>query len=234
MTAKYYSQLTAAGLAELTAAQIAGEAVEFTHIAVGDGGGAFVAPDDHTVGLVRQVALAEITSIRADPNHPTWFIAEAVIPEDVGGWTARELALIGGRAQDLVMAVSNYPEVEKISIGNGSARAMLIRMYFAYANAATISLYVSPQAYATGQTVADAIAAHKAEADPHPQYLTKTEADAFYDRIGLAADAIDQDAARLSAHVAAADPHPQYINAARAASAAAANWAEQFFYAAGM
>lgn len=227
MTAKYFSQLTAAGLADLAAATIARQAVNFTHIDIGDGGGAFVTPDDNTVGLVRKVYRAAISSIKPHPDHANWFVAEAAVPEDVGGWTARELALIGGSVPGTVMGVSNYPAVEKTVMADGSGRAMIVRFYFAYANAAAISLSVSPAAYATAQTVADAIAAHKAEADPHPIYLTKAEADAFYDSIGLAADAINKDAARLSAHVADNDPHPQYLNATRAAN----NLAEQFYFA---
>lgn len=230
MTAKYLSILTPAGLAELAAATIAHQAVPFTHIDIGDGGGAFVTPDETTTGLVRKVYRAEISSIKPHPDHANWFIAEAAVPEDVGGWTARELALIGGRAGGLVIGVSNYPAVEKVVPADGSGRAMIVRFYFAYANAATISLYVSPAAYATGQSVLDAIAAHAAAGDPHPQYLTKAEADAFYDSIGLAADAIQQDAARLSAHVAAADPHPQYLTPAEMNAQLLAGRAKRYFH----
>ncbi|MGZ5025711.1 MAG: phage tail-collar fiber domain-containing protein [Methylobacter sp.] len=47
------------------------------------------------------------------------------------------------------------------------------------------------------------IAAHAAAADPHSQYLTKTEADGFYDSLGIAA-------ADVAAHLGNTDPHPQY------------------------
>lgn len=230
MTAKYYSQLTAAGLAELAAATIANQAVPFTHIDIGDGGGAFVTPDDTTTGLVRKVHRAAISSIKPHPDHANWFVAEAAVPENVGGWTARELALIGGRAGNMVMGVSNYPAVEKVVPEDGTGRAMIVRFYFAYANAAAISLYVSPAAYATAQSVIDSIASHAAAADPHPIYLTKAEADAFYDSIGLAADAIQQDAARLSAHLAAADPHPQYMTSTEVDTRFRADRAKRYFY----
>ncbi|MYM70537.1 hypothetical protein GTP45_27545 [Pseudoduganella sp. FT55W] len=233
MSQTYYSLITAAGLAELADAQVAREVVPFTHIAIGDGNGHATAPDENTAGLVNKVYQVEISSIKKDPTHPTWFIFEAAVPEDVGGWTARELALIGGRVPGKVMAVSNYPAVEKVAAADGSARAMIVRFYMEYVNGAVISLSVNPQAYATAQSVLQSIADHMAALDPHPQYLTKAEADAFYDTIGLAADAIQQDAARLSSHIAAADPHPQYVNGARAAAANANRWAEEFFNAAG-
>lgn len=46
---------------------------------------------------------------------------------------------------------------------------------------------------------AAAIAAHEAALDPHPQYLTQTEADALYDGSGS-----------VGAHAGAADPHTGY------------------------
>jgi len=51
---------------------------------------------------------------------------------------------------------------------------------------------------------AAAVAAHEALLDPHPQYLTETEADALYDALGAATAAV-------GAHEAAGDPHPQYL-----------------------
>lgn len=62
-----------------------------------------------------------------------------------------------------------------------------------------------------------AIAQHEAAADPHPQYLTETEADAKYAPIGsggsggTGGDPAGTAAALLAAHEAAADPHPQYL-----------------------
>lgn len=59
-----------------------------------------------------------------------------------------------------------------------------------------------------------AIAQHEAAADPHPQYLTETEADAKYAAIGsggTGGDPAGTAASLLAAHEAAADPHPQYL-----------------------
>lgn len=58
------------------------------------------------------------------------------------------------------------------------------------------------------------IVQHEAAEDPHPQYLTETEADAKYAAIGsggTGGDPAGTAAALLSAHEAAADPHPQYL-----------------------
>lgn len=226
---KYYSLPTNGGLAELIAAQAANQTVPFTHIALGDGNGAATIPAPEQNALVNEVYRAPISSIRVHPDNANWLIFEAAIPEEDGGWDVREIGLIGGRVPGLMMAVGNYPLTEKPLPVDGQGRALVIYMIVAYASTAAIELTVSPHAYATEQSVLQAIAHHEAKPDPHPQYLTKAEADAFYDSIGLAAEAIALDTERLSAHVAAADPHPQYLNAERATG----NWAEQFFSAAG-
>ena len=57
--------------------------------------------------------------------------------------------------------------------------------------------------------IAAQIAAHEAEADPHPVYLTEAEGDAAYDALGTAA-------ALIAAHEAAANPHPTYLTQAEA------------------
>jgi phage-related tail fiber protein len=200
----YYTIHTAAGLAEMAAAQVAQKAVPFTDLALGDGNGAAVLPDGRTA-LVHEVYRAKISGIRQHPTNPAWFIFEAAVPEEVGGFTVRELALIGGRAGGITMAIGNYPTTEKPLPADGAPRALVFRMVVAYANAAQIDVMIDPQAYATAATVAQQIAEHEAKADPHPQYTTAAEA-------GQAATAAAGDA--VAAHEAKGDPHPQYMTAA--------------------
>jgi hypothetical protein len=81
-------------------------------------------------------------------------------------------------------------------------------------------------------TASAEIAAHEAEADPHPGYLTPAEGDAAYSAIGhghtasaisdfsTAADA--RVAAGITAHEAASDPHPGYLTPAEGDAAYAA------------
>jgi phage-related tail fiber protein len=196
----FYSLPTPAGEAELAGALAAQQTVPFTHIAIGDGNGAPVIPDGRTA-LVHQVDEVQITSIRQHAVHANWIILEAAVPEERGGYTIRELAVKGGRTPGTVLAVGNYPEVEKPPLASGAATAMILRMVVAFEHGtAAISLAVDPMAYATLQTVLDQIAAHEAKADPHPQYLT-------------AAEGATQLGAGVADHEAKADPHPQYMTA---------------------
>lgn len=56
---------------------------------------------------------------------------------------------------------------------------------------------------------AAAVAAHAAAGDPHPTYLTQSEANALYDAAGAATTAV-------AAHEAAVDPHPTYLRQSEA------------------
>ncbi len=55
--------------------------------------------------------------------------------------------------------------------------------------------------------VAADLAAHIADPDAHPDYLTEAEADLLYDPLNAASDS-------MAAHLLAADPHPQYLTLA--------------------
>ena len=222
MTTTFYSLPTPAGEAELAGALATQDTVPFTHIAIGDGNGAFVVPDGRTT-LVHQVDKVKITSIRVHPAHANWIVLEAAVPEDQGGYTIRELAVIGGRTPDTILAVGNYPEFEKPAKDSGAAAAMILRMVIAFEHGtAAISMVIDPQAYATLQTVMDQIAAHEGKADPHPQYRTQATT-AVQGIVELATDdeaaaGIDTVravvpagvAAAIAAHRASSNPHPEY------------------------
>lgn len=227
----FYSIATPAGEAELAGALAAQQTVPFTHIAIGDGNGQPVNPDGRTA-LVHQVDQVKITSIRQHAVHANWIILEAAVPEDRGGYVIRELAVKGGRTPGTVLAVGNYPEVEKPAADSGAATAMILRMVVAFEHGtAAISMSIDPQAYATLQTVLDQLAAHEAKPDPHPQYLTGPKVAAVTAE-GIARHEANPDPHQqymtavktgqaIAQHEGAPDPHPQYTTAPELAAAIA-------------
>ncbi|MDD5175753.1 MAG: phage tail protein [Sterolibacterium sp.] len=197
----FYTLLTTVGAAEWAAAEANTiENVPITHLAVGDGNGDPVVPSAIATELVNEVHRVAISSIIEDPDHPTWLIVEAVIPTDVGGWTVREIGLIGGSgAGDKLLAMGNFPATDKPLPVDGAARDLAIRMVIQVSNTAVVELSVDPSVtLATLESIDNAIAAHEAALDPHPQYLTEPEG------IAIAAAAVAE-------HDAEANPHPQYL-----------------------
>ena len=178
----YYTLLTAIGAAELINAQAFENTVPITHLAVGDGNGNPVVPTEGMIALVHEVHRVPVSSMTVDIDNPNWLVLEAVLPSTVGGWTIVELGLIGGSgAGNKLLAVGNFPATYKPLIAEGAAKDLVIRMIIEVSSSAIVNLTVnSGVAVATTASVANAIAAHEAKADPHPQYLTQPRGDARY------------------------------------------------------
>lgn len=247
----FYTLLTAIGAADFINAQAGGTTVPFTHLALGDGNGAAVIPLESMTALVHEVHRVPISSVTADVENPSWLVIEAVVPTTVGGWTVREIGLIGGGAGNKLLAIGNFPDTYKPLLAEGSGRDLVVRMIVHVGNASVVQLTVDPSvALATNQSIANAVAAHEAKADPHAQYIKAIQKGVANGVATLGGDglvplsqlppAIATDAelaASLAAHVSAGDPHPQYLtpaegDAAIAAHAAAADPHPQYINAA--
>lgn len=200
----FYTTPTNQGLAAHANAQAAGTVVSWTHLAVGDGNGAAVTPNQTATALAREVHRVPISSVTQHPDNANWIVIEAVILAAVGGFTIREQGLIGAGGK--LLFVGNFPDTYKPVIATENAsRDMTIRMVVEVASAATVNITVDPSvAVATNQSVLNAIAQHVALPNPHSQYLLS------------------------AAHQADADPHPQYVTKA-AFNASAGNRAYMQF-----
>ena len=165
----FYTLLTAIGAADFINAQAGGTTVPFTHLALGDGNGAAVIPLESMTALVHEVHRVPISSVTADVENPSWLVIEAVVPTTVGGWTVRGIGLIGGGgAGNKLLAIGNFPDTYKPLLAEGSGRDLVVRMIVQVGNASVVQLTVDPSvAVATNQSIANAVAAHEAKADPH-------------------------------------------------------------------
>lgn len=168
MTQTYYNLLTVDGAAAFTNAAITGSMVALTHIAVGDGNGAPIEPNEAMTALVREVHRVPIRRIYVDDNNPNWLIAEALLPVDVGGWTIRELGAIG---DGKLLTIGNYAPTYKPFLVEGTSKEVTIRMIIQVGNATQANLTIDPSV----TTVS-----HSALSDILELYLTKTDADARY------------------------------------------------------
>ena len=194
MATKYYAVLTNVGAAKLAKATALGAQVEITQMAVGDGNGALPTPNPAQTALVHELRRAPLNSLSIDPNNTNQIIAEQVIPEDVGGWWIREIGLFD-KDGDMI-AVANCAETYKPQLQEGSGRVQVVRMILIVSSTAAVTLKIDPSVVlATRQYVDDKVievksyadsllAAHLADADPHPQYLKITDI-AKYTPVGV-------------------------------------------------
>lgn len=247
MSQTYYTLLTKIGAAEWVNAEIGGTSVPVTHLALGDGNGNMVIPTEDFTTLTHEVHRVPITSATPDAENPNWLIFEAVIPASIGGWTIREIGLIGGNgAGSKLLAVGNFPTTYKPVLAEGAAKDLVIRLVVQVSNAGVVQLTIDPSVVvATNQAISNAVAAHEAKADPHAQYIKTSQRGVANGVAPLGADnlvplanlppAIATDAelaASLAAHVdPVTDPHPQYITAAELVAALAGRRGRTYFIA---
>lgn len=166
---------TAVGEAKLANAQALGQPIKFTHISVGDGNGALPTPDRNRTTLVNERRRAPINTLAPDAANPSQYIAEQVIPEDVGGWWIRELGLHDETGA--LCFYGNCAETYKPQLAEGSGRTQVVRMVILVSAGASVELKVDPSiVLATRGYVDTQIAAELDRRDEKQSVLVATVA----------------------------------------------------------
>lgn len=138
----YFGILTKIGEAKEANAKALGVPVKIAEMEVGDGGGALPVPDREQTSLIGSKHRAPINRIFVDPSNPAWLVVEQVIPEQFGGWWARELGLRD--ADGDLIAVSNCPPTYKPQMAEGSARTQVVRMVLQVSSTSNFTLKIDP------------------------------------------------------------------------------------------
>lgn len=130
------------GLQELAKAESNGTSIRLTHMAVGDGNGNPVTPNQTQTQLVRERFRSTINRVFQSPADPLRFTAELVIPASVGGFTLREVGVFD--ADGSLFAVGNLPATYKPVDTEGAYSDTVVRLDFLVSNASTITLQIDP------------------------------------------------------------------------------------------
>ncbi|WP_454843579.1 phage tail-collar fiber domain-containing protein [Rahnella aceris] len=156
----FKSVVTTLGQARIAAAIAAGTDINITQLAVGDGNGKATTPVATQTKLVKEVYRTPLNSLKLDPTHGNWVIAEAVISASVGGFWMREMGLFS--SDGALIAVCNMADTYKPTLAEGSGRTQTLRMVIAVSNTEAISLLIDDSVImATEQYVNDLLAAHE-------------------------------------------------------------------------
>lgn len=139
---QFQAILTAVGEAKQANADALGIPWTFAQMGVGDANGTDPFPDRLQTKLINERRRAPLNQLKPDPKNPGIIIAEQVIPETVGGFWIREIALYD-QDGDLV-AVANCAPTFKPLLGQGSGRTQIIRMNLIVSSIANIVLKIDP------------------------------------------------------------------------------------------
>lgn len=134
----YYTTLTNAALAKISAALAAGTTLTMSEMAVGDGNGTTPNPTPTSTGLVHEVYRAPVNQLAV--NQDGYLVAEMIIPMDDGGFTVREIALFDD--DGALFAIGNMPAIYKPQITENSLGELVLRMVIAIDHAETINLTI--------------------------------------------------------------------------------------------
>ncbi|MFX2555583.1 phage tail protein [Enterobacter roggenkampii] len=167
MTVKYKTVITKAGAIKLAAATVPnGKKVNFTAMAIGDGGGTLPVPDASQTKLVNEVWRHTLNKISQDNKHQNYVIAELVIPPETGGFWMREMGLYDDTGT--LIAVGNMAESYKPELAEGSGRAQTVRMVIMISDIESVELTVDTSTVmATQDYVDDKLAEHE-QSRRHP------------------------------------------------------------------
>lgn len=111
MAEKYYSILTNRGKELEAQSSATGKPVIIKDFVVGDGNGQPVTPDPALTALIHEVYRSGISALQVSPDQANQFIAQLVLPPDVGGFVVREVGLLTDAGE--LYAVANCAAIEK-------------------------------------------------------------------------------------------------------------------------
>ncbi|HDC4286789.1 TPA: phage tail protein [Enterobacter kobei] len=167
MTVKYKTVITKAGAVKLAAATVPdGKKVNFTAMAIGDGGGTLPVPDPNQTKLVHEVWRHALNKISQDKKNKNYVVAELLIPPETGGFWMREMGLYDDTGT--LIAVGNMAESYKPALAEGSGRAQTVRMVIMVSDIESVELTIdTSMVMATQDYVDDKIAEHE-QSRRHP------------------------------------------------------------------
>lgn len=175
MAQDYYCILTNAGLAYEAACKANQVPIKLTHFAVGDGNGAAYNPGPEATALRRETHRQAINSLLQDEANPSWLMAEAMIADDVGGWTIREVGIFTDTG--LLYAIGKYPDSVKPVLAQGSGKQFYVRAIFQTSNATSVTLLIDNSVVmATRAFVLDHVKAELAKLDSKQSVRVATTA----------------------------------------------------------
>ncbi|USW02678.1 phage tail protein [Pseudomonas pergaminensis] len=139
---QFFAILTAVGEAKQANAAALGTPWTFAQMGVGDANGTDPIPSRTQTKLINERRRAPLNQVKVDPTNASVIIAEQIIPESIGGWWVRELALYD--ADGDMVAVANCAPTFKPLLAQGSGRTQVIRINLIVSSTANIELKIDP------------------------------------------------------------------------------------------
>lgn len=139
--------VTLIGQSAIADAVANGTEITFAELAVGDGDGSSVTPLETMTGLVNEVGRVSVQSVSRDEGNPNVVTIEALLDEEEGPYTIREIGVFDDDGQ--MLAVASYPTTEKLTTAQGVTTTLTIRVILIISDTAQVTVQMSSEAYVT-------------------------------------------------------------------------------------
>ena len=139
---EFYTLVTNIGGAAIANATILGKKVNITDFAVGDGNGSYYTPNADMIKLKNEVWRGRPTNVKIDEKNANVMTVSTVIPAEIGGFTIREMGLFSEDGK--LIAVSNCPDVQKVTLNTGVASELELTIQIAVSNVETVEFNIDP------------------------------------------------------------------------------------------
>lgn len=167
---RYFTVLTDVGKQKLAEAIANETALDFTEMAVGDSNGTSYEPTSDMTALKHVTYRAAIGSMKINAEDKNVMEFEFVVPASTGGFYIREAGLYS--SDGTLIAISRLPEQYKADMAEGAGSSMTVRILVAISSDAQIYITVPASiTYATQTYVTEEFKKHKADSNPHEQYV---------------------------------------------------------------
>lgn len=141
MSKTYFSLLTNYGEQAVATAVANNAPLQLATMAIGDGNGMATTPMTTQVALKREVYRAQITDLLQDEGDSKQVIAELLVPENVGGFTVREVGLFD--EQGGLIAVANCPDNHKPILESGTGKVQYYRIVLKVSSNDAVTLSIN-------------------------------------------------------------------------------------------
>ncbi|WP_420415128.1 phage tail protein [Roseibium sp.] len=138
-----------------SSAATGGAPLNLTHMAFGDGSGAAITPLETMTTLVGEVYRIGLQTVSVDPKNANWLVCSAVVPNEAGPFTIREIGLFD--ADGDLIAIGDYPATEKLVAAQGVSTSLDVEMILIVSDTANVTVTLSDDTFATLEYVNGAI-----------------------------------------------------------------------------
>lgn len=133
----YYTTYTTLGLNKKAQRESVNQTLQLHEVALGDGGGSYVAPQPSWTAITNEVWRGPINDVYPDSNQDGVYVIDAFVEWDSGGFTAREFGVYDVEG-DLIL-VGAMARTDKPFPAMGDERVLYLQ--FKFKNEATSSIY---------------------------------------------------------------------------------------------